>query len=32
MSVSLGAVIGIGILSGLAVPLLPRKAQAGAGH
>ena len=32
MSVSLGAVIGIGIVSGLAVPLLPRKAQAGAGH
>ena len=32
MSVSLGAVIGIGIVRGLAVPLLPRKAQAGAGH
>jgi EmrB/QacA subfamily drug resistance transporter len=32
MSVSLGAVIGIGIVSGLAVPLLPRKAQARAGH
>ena len=26
---SLGAVIGIGVLSVLAVPLLPRKAQAG---
>jgi EmrB/QacA subfamily drug resistance transporter len=32
MSVSLGAVIGIGVLSALAVPLLPRRAQAGAGH
>ena len=32
MSVSLGAVIGIGVLSALAVPLLPRKAQAEAGH
>ena len=29
MSVSLGAVIGIGVLSALAVPLLPRRAQAG---
>jgi hypothetical protein len=29
MAVSLGAVIGIGVLSALAVPLLPRKAQAG---
>ena len=28
MSVSLGAVIGIGVLSALAVPLLPRRAQA----
>ena len=32
MSVSLGAVIGIGVLSALAVPLLPRRAQAEAGH
>ena len=32
MAVSLGAVIGIGVLSAMAVPLLPRKAQAGAGH
>jgi len=29
MAVSLGAVIGIGVLSALAVPLLPRRAQAG---
>jgi hypothetical protein len=29
---SLGAVIGIGSLSCLAVPLLPRQAQARAGH
>jgi Major Facilitator Superfamily len=29
MTVSLGAVIGIGVLSAMAVPLLPRKAQAG---
>ena len=29
MVVSLGAVIGIGVLSALAVPLLPRRAQAG---
>jgi EmrB/QacA subfamily drug resistance transporter len=29
MAVSLGAVIGIGVLSAMAVPLLPRKAQAG---
>jgi EmrB/QacA subfamily drug resistance transporter len=32
MSVSLGAVTGIGVLSALAVPLLPRRAQAEAGH
>jgi EmrB/QacA subfamily drug resistance transporter len=32
MSVSLAAVIGIGVVSGLAVPLLPRRAQAEAGH
>ena len=32
MCVSLGAVIGIGILSCPAVPLLPRQAQAKAGH
>ena len=32
ISVSLGAVIGIGVLSALAVPLLPRRAQAEAGH
>jgi EmrB/QacA subfamily drug resistance transporter len=32
MGISLIAVIGIGVASGLAVPLLPRKAQAGAGH
>jgi hypothetical protein len=31
MTVSLGAVIGIGVLSAMAVPLLPRRAQAGAG-
>ena len=29
MAVSLGAVIGIGVLSAMAVPLLPRRAQAG---
>ena len=29
MTVSLGAVIGIGVLSAMAVPLLPRRAQAG---
>ncbi len=32
MAVSLGVVIGIGVLGALAVPLLPRRAQAEAGH
>jgi hypothetical protein len=32
MTVSLLAVIGIGVASALAVPLLPRKPQADAGH
>jgi hypothetical protein len=32
MTVSLLAVIGIGVASALAVPLLPRKPQAGAAH
>jgi hypothetical protein len=32
MTVSLLAVIGIGVASALTVPLLPRKPQAGPGH